>query len=135
MQTSGRKQGFIISKNYILPAFPSSISSGKCVLLCLLSTALHRDAMEIKQLEDTTLDTDIFFRVDDETPITVSLICPEGTCVTVCRLGEAQSHSPSFTAGFGPRRKRSRCVFGTGWDQGTGDSQVGLPFARQQTQA
>ena len=93
---------------------PSSISSGKCVLLYLLSTALRRDAMEIKQLEDTTLEIATFFTVDDKTPMTASLICPEGTSVTVCRLGEAQSHSPSFAAGVGPRRKTSGCMFRTG---------------------
>lgn len=85
------------------------------MLLCLLSTALRRDAMEIKQLEDTTLDTATFFKVDDETATTVSLICPEEMSVTVCRSGEAQSHSPSFAAGTERRRKRSGCMFRTGW--------------------
>lgn len=83
--------------------------------------------MEIKQLEDTTLDTDTFFRVDDETLITVSLICPEGTCVTVCRLGEAQSHSPSFTAGVGPRRKAGVCSELDG-AKGQGTARWGYPL-------
>lgn len=94
---------------------PSSISSGKCVLLCLLSTELHGAAMEIKQLEDTTLDAAVFFRADDETAMTVSLTCPDGTSVTVCKLGEDQSHSPSFGAGVEPRRKRCEHMLRTGW--------------------
>lgn len=99
MQTSGRKQGFIISKAYVLPACPtlSSTSSGKCAQLCLVSTALCRDTVEIK-LEDTTLDTALFIRVDDQTLMDISLICPDGTSVMAYRLGEAQSHSPSLTA-------------------------------------
>lgn len=103
------------------------------MLLCLSSTALHRDAKEIKQLEGITLDIATFFRVDVETPGTVSLICPEGTSVTVCRFSGAQSHSLSFAAGVEPRRKRSGCVF-TGRGGGTGDSPLGLAFARQRMQ-
>lgn len=42
------------------------------MLLCLLSSVLYRDAMNIKELEDATLGIAMFFMVDVETPMTVS---------------------------------------------------------------